>query len=446
MNEKKSGARAVQSVVKEMPPKIDKSLSSKGQEARQEQGPNRWLMNTLIGYEDVLRSVVDWHWECDAGLKMSHVSESFTEGLQVPAELGLGENLRRTLDREDGSEATSAALESLKSRSPFRGLGLKLYNRAGDAVVCRLTGVPIFDRTTGGFVGYRGTGVIAPPALEGAADRQGEADESAQDQLISLLERALARKDQLEWELSHSGRKSFESRIASITHELRTPLNAIIGFAEIIKRQAFGDDLERYVEYGSDIYNSGMHMVALVDSLIDLARIEREEDASELQPIVVRDFVSQSLRMVEDQASDAGVTLVNQVRGDLPSLQSEPRALRQILLNLLSNAVKYTPTGGIVGVEAGLEQGNMLRLAVWDTGIGIDQQEQERIFERNYRIQDEVNAGQSGSGLGLAISRDLARAIGGGITVESRPGEGARFTLRLALAQKEKGRMGAQQV
>ncbi len=433
-------SRTVQSVVKEMSPESGEKLTGGGAEVLQSGEPNRWLMNMILNYEDVLRSAVDWMWETDANLALTRVSEPFTEGVKIPPQISVGRDLSQLEDFEKTDGRAPSMAQALKDRKIFRDARLTVSNLGEPSLSLRLTGVPVFNRRTGEFLGYRGTGALQPEE-----EARPAASDEANEQLIGLLERALARKDQLEWELSRSGRKSFESRIASITHELRTPLNAIIGFAEIIKRRAFGDDLERYVEYGSDIYDSGMHMVALVDSLIDLAKVERQEDSSERQPLVVRDFISRTLRMVEDQAAEGGVTVVNQVRNDLPLLHSEPRALRQILLNLLSNAIKYTRAGGIVGIEATAEDGRDLKIAIWDTGIGIPLEEQRKIFERNYRVPDEVNDEMTGTGLGLAISLDLAHGIGGEIGVESKPGEGARFTLRLPLHLGEEGRVGVNQ-
>jgi signal transduction histidine kinase len=110
----------------------------------------------------------------------------------------------------------------------------------------------------------------------------------------------------------------------------------------------------------------------------------------------------------------------------------ERHALRQILLNLLTNAIKFTPAGGTVGVEWQAPDTTALDLTVWDTGVGIDPKEQERVFERSYRARQR-GLERPGSGLGLAIARDLARAMGGDITIESRPGAGSRVTLRLPL-------------
>ncbi len=433
-------SRTVQSVVKEMSLKPGEDLAGGGPENAQSNEPNRWLMNVVLGYEDVLRSAVDWMWETDANLRLTRVSEPFTEGVKIPPQMSVGRDLSQLEDFEETGQKAPSMAEALNDRKAFRNARVTVSNLGEPSLSFRLAGVPVFDRRSGEFQGYRGTGAVQPEEAPRPV-----ASEEANEQLIGLLERALARKDQLEWELSRSGRKSFESRIASITHELRTPLNAIIGFAEIIKRRAFGDDLERYVDYGSDIYDSGMHMVALVDSLIDLAKIERQEEQSGQQPLVVRDFISRTLRMVEDQAAEGGVTVVNQVRNDLPLLHSEPRALRQILLNLLSNAIKYTRSGGIVGVEATADDGRDLKIAIWDTGIGIPLEEQRKIFERNYRVPDEANHEMAGTGLGLAISLDLAHSIGGEIGVESKPGEGARFTLRLPLHVGEEGRMGVKQ-
>ena len=393
--------------------------------------PNRWLMNLNLSYEDMLRSAVDWLWESNAQLGFTQVS-TLDGDIPLPPPLQIGGNLLELQDlAEPASDAPSMA-ELLDAREAFRGITVAIGD-AGDepdgGQRYRLSGVPLYDRRNGAFLGYRGTGCLADEA-EPDVPAPAEPD----NRLLGLLEQALSRKDQLEWELSKAGHKTFEARLESIAHELRTPLNAIIGFAEIIKTRALGNDLERYVNYGNDIYDSGVHMVALVNNLIDLARIDSRQDPLQHELLDAREVVASALRMLEEQAADKGIKLVNHLNQELPALRSERQALRQIFLNLLSNGIKYTRSGGAVGVESEISREGAVSIVVWDTGIGIPLEEQEKVFQRTYRVQGAANAGKPGSGLGLAISRDLARAMGGDITVLSRPGQGARFTVRLPAA------------
>ncbi|MGF1609226.1 MAG: sensor histidine kinase [Kiloniellales bacterium] len=391
--------------------------------------PTRWLLNLNLSYEDMLRSVVDWLWEANAQLVLTHASPLRSD-VRIPAPLEVGNSLSALGDVAEEQPALPPLRDILAARQSFRDAHFIVLEPDERQIACRLTGVPFFDRRNGQFLGYRGTGSLV--AAEQVERPQAEADK----RLLSLLEHALARKDQLEWELSKAGHRTFQARLEATAHELRTPLNAIIGFAEIIKTQALGDNLDRYIDYGADIYESGVHMVSLVNNLVDLARIESSRDHLKQELLDARKIVASAMRMLEEQAGEKGVKLVNHLSRQLPLLRSERQALRQIFLNLLSNGIKYTRPGGAVGVEADPVSDEMVNIVVWDTGIGIPPEEQERIFERSYRIQGAANAGMPGSGLGLSISRDLARAMGGDISVISRPGQGARFIVRLPAAEE----------
>jgi len=450
-------APSSQALSSQDPSSQDPSSQDKGLVAE----PNRWLMNLNLSYEDMLRSAVDWLWETNAQLTFTQVS-TLHDDIRLSAPLQTGSGLVDVLDLAQEADDEPLMVDLLDAREAFRGTTVlisepqgKPKSEPGDELgdepaaapdagagtaspaeqrLYRLSGVPLYDRRNGQFLGYRGTGVVVGKA-EATAQRSARPD----NRLLSLLEQALSRKDQLEWELSKAGHKTFEARLESIAHELRTPLNAIIGFAEIIKTRALGNDLERYVNYGNDIYDSGVHMVALVNNLIDLARIDSRQDPLQHELLDAREVVASALRMLEEQAANKGIKLVNHLNQELPALRSERQALRQIFLNLLSNGIKYTRSGGAVGVESEISREGIVSIVVWDTGIGIPLEEQEKVFQRTYRVQGAANAGKPGSGLGLAISRDLARAMGGDITVLSRPGQGARFTVRLPAAGDSSG-------
>jgi signal transduction histidine kinase len=390
-----------------------------------------------LRYTDMLRSSVDWLWETDGNLKVTYVSPSIAKALGVPAQLLAGRGLFEVLGLREDELAGGRIAAAVAARRAFRDANIVVEGDDGGAPGYRMTGVPFYDGDTGGFAGYRGTGT----ALRGAADRgAGETDTAAT--LLHLLQAALARKDQLEWELSQAGDQAFQTRLAGIAHELRTPLNAIIGFAQVIQERHLGDDSVRYQDYARNIHESGLHMLEVVNDLLDLARIDAGHQALESESLEVETIVASALRMLADKAQEAEVLLVNEIPSGLPKVRGEKHALRQILLNLLTNAIKYTPSGGSAGIEIQTEGAGMLNVTVWDTGVGIALDEQERVFERAYRVP-QTGLDRPGSGLGLAISRNLARAMGGDITIASNPGKGSRVTLRLPLdrdpAQRENG-------
>jgi PAS domain S-box-containing protein len=378
-------------------------------------------------YNDMLRSAVDWLWETDARLHLTYLSPSIATTLGVPAQMLIGRSLLHLFGLEEDEQASGRMAASITARRAFRDEHFVLDVGEGLRTNYRVSGVPYYNDATGRFAGYRGTGTAVPEVRGPAAENSEIAG-----QILDMLEAALARKDQLEWELSRAGNQSLHVRLAGIAHELRTPLNAIIGFAEVIKDRHLGDDWKRYRDYARNIHESGLHLLEVINDLIDLASIDGGSKTLQSERLDVQPIVASALRMLEDKAKEAEVILVNDLAPGVPPVTGERHALRQILLNLLTNAIKFTPAGGTVGVEWQAPDTTALDLTVWDTGVGIDPKEQERVFERSYRARQR-GLERPGSGLGLAIARDLARAMGGDITIESRPGAGSRVTLRLPL-------------
>jgi signal transduction histidine kinase len=225
-----------------------------------------------------------------------------------------------------------------------------------------------------------------------------------------------------------------DNPLARTAHELRTPLNAVVGYADLALKQMFGPLGERYLDCFRTIREAGRHLDNLVTHLQSSQRTAAEE-ALAAEAVDVAGIAAKAKAMIALAARDAEVDVsrVGPMAGG--RILGDPTACTQILVNLLSNAVKFTPAGGSVGLETLVGPDASLRIAIWDTGIGIPEDEQARIFEDSYRATAVTGAGgPAGLGLGLAISRDLARAMGGDITVSSQPGQGARFILSLPLA------------
>ena len=395
-----------------------------------------WQTPLSVRYEDMLRSAVDWMWESDEQLRFTYVSPPIAHSLGVPAPRLTGCPLFDVIADADEPSAVSL-LAATDAYRAFRVEAIALEAGGGRRPRCRLTGTPFYD-IAGRFAGYRGTGTLI--GRSGSQAEPPRPDDEARGQLMEMLEAALARKDQLELEMSDSGQRSFQARLVAVAHELRTPLGAILGFAETIRDRHFGDDMGRYVEYGGNIHYSAVHMLELVDSLMAMADIEAGERGHASDALDAREVVAGSLSMLNVRAAGAGVNLVNDLPSDLPPVRGERRALRQIILNLLSNAITFTPPGGRAGVSGRRADNGAVEIVVWDTGIGIAENEQAKIFDYAYRVSPAVSGlDRPGSGLGLAISRDLARSMGGDITVDSQPDHGSRFTVRLPEGAKGGG-------
>jgi ammonium transporter len=218
--------------------------------------------------------------------------------------------------------------------------------------------------------------------------------------------------------------------LASISHELRTPLNAIIGFTRLVSRNAEALP-EKQVDNLSKILVSAEHLLALIDEVLDLSRIEAGEVSLEMTEVQIADVLREVTDSLEPLVQRPRVQLSVEAQPGLPVVVTDRDKVKQILLNLVSNAIKYTDEGSIaVGADSA---NGRLRVGVSDTGVGIPEHELGSIFDEFHRA-DAVDARRrSGAGLGLTISRRLARALGGDVSVESRVDVGSTFTLDLPL-------------
>jgi len=217
--------------------------------------------------------------------------------------------------------------------------------------------------------------------------------------------------------------------LANMSHELRTPLNAILGFAEIIRDRMFGDmAMERYSDYAKDIYDSGLHLVQVIGDILDMSKIEAGKYELDEEAVDLPVMVAACLGMVGGRPVDGGVALVERAGGDVGRVHADKRALKQVILNLLSNAVKFTEPGGTVTVETARTPDGGIGVRVIDTGIGIDADAQERIFEPFQQADNGLGRRYEGTGLGLSISKRFMELHGGGLAVESEIGRGTSVT------------------
>jgi signal transduction histidine kinase len=256
--------------------------------------------------------------------------------------------------------------------------------------------------------------------------------EAANEELQSQTDALQAQAADLE-ELASGLADANEAKtrfLRSMSHELRTPLNSVIGFSDFLLRGWTGDLTAEQSEQIRMIHNAGRHLLAIIDDLLDLSRIEAGAVRLTLERIDVPGIIDEIVRSVAPAAEEKSLALVCTLPEVAPTLVSDPVRLRQILLNLLGNAVKYTDSGTVtVKVEQPTEL--LVSFVVSDTGPGIASEHHDAVFGEFVQIPAEGNLLHEGTGLGLAISRRLATALGGALTLQSRPGEGATFTLTL---------------
>jgi signal transduction histidine kinase len=240
--------------------------------------------------------------------------------------------------------------------------------------------------------------------------------------------RAEAERTRAELEVVSAHKTRF---LARMSHELRTPLNAIIGFSEVLARRSFGPLEPKQAEYVGDVVDSGRHLLALVDDLLDLAKVETGTVELDAGPADLAELLGGSLTLFGEQAGRHRIALAFHVDPDLPTIEADARKLKQVVFNLLANAVRFTPAGGRVTLGA-RRNGDRVRIWVSDTGPGIAAGDLDAIFEE-FRQGTPSDRGQGGTGLGLPLARRLIEAHGGSLWVESEPGAGSTFTAELPL-------------
>ncbi|MEW5988787.1 MAG: ATP-binding protein, partial [Chloroflexota bacterium] len=220
--------------------------------------------------------------------------------------------------------------------------------------------------------------------------------------------------------------------LASMSHELRTPLNAILGLSEALEEGVYGDLNEKQVKSLRTIQESGRHLLELINDILDVSKIEAGKLVLEIGPVSLESVCQASLQFVKPAAQRKQQTIAYTSDGAVTAILADERRLKQILVNLLSNAVKFTAEGGRIGLDVtGDSQQQVVRCAVWDTGIGISPLEMSRLFKPFVQLDSRLSRQHAGTGLGLTLAYRMAELHGGSLSVASEVGVGSRFTVVL---------------
>lgn len=221
--------------------------------------------------------------------------------------------------------------------------------------------------------------------------------------------------------------------LAHMSHELRTPLNAILGFSAMI-RESMGSP-QKMVEYGQDIYQSGAHLLAVINDILNISTIEAGRMAFQNQPTRLQELANAAVRLLGHQAETAGVNIDLQIDPDLPPLMVDPVKQRQVLVNLVSNALKFTPAGGTVTVAAARDEIGGVAISIRDTGIGMTEAEIGTALTPFGQVRSGRVLSKEGTGLGLPLSKSFVELQGGTFQVRSVPGEGTEIVIRFPAAK-----------
>jgi PAS domain S-box-containing protein len=222
--------------------------------------------------------------------------------------------------------------------------------------------------------------------------------------------------------------------LASMSHELRTPLHTVIGFSELLGEEIEGPLNEKQKRFVGHIHQDSLHLLELINDILDLSKIEAGRLELRREPFEVAVAIEEVMGSIRAQGSAKSIRLTTDVA--VPNaLEADRVRFKQVLYNLLSNAVKFTPQGGKIHVEAGVDEG-FLQVSVTDTGIGIEKDQHASVFNKFYQVGATTKGVKEGTGLGLAITKHLVEQHGGHIALTSEPGNGSCFTFTLPLSAR----------
>jgi len=354
----------------------------------------------------------DYIWEIDPQWRYTYVSSKVYDILGYRPEDLLGKSPFAFMLPEDVERIKESLRSFVHDYKPINLLNTRALHRDGHMVYLESSGIPLFD-AAGKYAGYRG------------ADRDVTLRKSFENQLIVAKEKA-EESDRLK-----------SSILANVSHELRTPLNGILGFAEILKEEMKDTDHEMMAE---NIHSSGRRLMGTLNSLITLSQLVAGKVSLTVRPLIITDIVGAVVKSMEQQAHEKNLTLTYDIDPSV-KLNTDEQMLKQLIRQILDNAIKFTEKGG-VNIEASTETEagrGFIVISISDTGIGIDKDYHDLIFQEFRQVSEGFGRKYQGSGIGLTICKKVIDLLDGKIKIESTPGRGSVFHIMLPLQEEKAG-------
>jgi PAS domain S-box-containing protein len=358
-------------------------------------------------FRDFADIASDWYWEMDADGVVTYVSERFGEMVGAPPQSIIGMDGDKFIRENVASpEHLEAYLGAMLNEREFRGIQIAV-TRGGATRYWSVSARPNLDADET-FLGYRG---------------------ASSDITNTVRDELMLREAKLRAEIANRAKSEF---LANMSHELRTPLNAILGFSDIIAEQSLGPEaIERYSEYAVDIHKSGRHLLAIIDDILDLAKIEAGRTELAESEVSLPRLTDMFRTFLDHRFKECGIAFETDIPEDAPSIWIDKRKFAQIFINLLSNALKFTPRGGKVALTAVQSADGSLAISVRDTGIGIAPEDMQTVLAPFGQVESAFSRRYHGAGLGLPIARSLIELHGGTLAIESALGLGTTVTVTL---------------
>lgn len=364
----------------------------------------------LAASEDLFRAVADGSpmlvWLTGPDRMATYFNRSWLEFTGRGLEEELGEGWAESVHAEDREVCLRALREAFDARQPYED-EYRMRRHDGEYRWMLDRGVALYD-SEGRFKGYIGSCVDIT-------------DRREMEERLKTAEAAAIRASQAKSDF-----------VSQLSHEIRTPMTAILGYADLLS-DGESDQLDtaRMREAVQSVRRNGRHLLALVNDVLDMSKIESGKMTVERLAVAPAPLMTDVASLLRGRAQEAGLKLVTEIAGDVPAwVGTDPLRVRQVLVNLVGNAVKFTREGSVT-MRMSYERGerSLLRVDVTDTGVGMSPEQLGRLFADYLQADSSVTRRFGGTGLGLSISRKFARLLGGDITVVSSPGRGSTFTL-----------------